>query len=86
MQNIQVLCINETELRGFDNIRCNKQVFLEINSREQDPEQKEQWEKFGADGEWQKNEQQESWLYKANYASCKLHEKADYKSCKSFYE
>ena len=73
IQDIQVFCINETELMGFDNIKCNKEVFSEINSREQDPIQKEQWEKFGAFGKWQKNERQESWtLYKANYESCKL--------------
>ena len=40
MQDIQVFCINETELMGFDNIKCNKEVFSEINSREQDPIQK----------------------------------------------
>ena len=73
IQNIQVFCINETELMGFDNIKCNKEVFSEINSREQDPEQKEEWLKNGAVGKWQKNKRQESWtLYKANYESCKL--------------
>ena len=73
IQDIQVFCINETELMGFDNIKCNKEVFNEINSREQDPIQKEQWEKFGAYGKWEKNKRQESWtLYKANYESCKL--------------
>ena len=73
IQDIQVFCINETELMGFDNIKCNKEVFEEINSREQDPIQKEEWLKNGAVGKWQKNERQESWtLYKANYESCKL--------------
>ena len=73
IQDIQVFCINETELMGFDNIKCNKEVFSEINSREQNPIQKEQWEKFVAFGKWEKNERQESWtLYKANYDSCKL--------------
>ena len=73
IQDIQVFCINETELMGFDNIKCNKEVFSEINSREQDPEQKEEWFKNGAVGKWKKNERQESWtLYKANYESCKL--------------
>ena len=73
LQDIQVFCINETELMGFDNIKCNKEVFSEINSREQDPEQKEEWLKNGAVGKWKKNERQESWtLYKANYESCKL--------------
>ena len=73
IQDIQVFCINETELMGFDNIKCNKEVFSEINSREQDPEQKEEWLKNGAVGKWQKSKQQESCtLYKANYESCKL--------------
>ena len=73
LQDIQVFCINETELMGFDNVKCNKEVFSEINSREQDPIQKEQWEKFGAYGKWEKNKQQESrTLYKADYESCKL--------------
>ena len=74
IQDIQVFCINETELMGFDNIKCNKEVFSEINSREQDPEQKEQWEKFGAFGKWEKSllpEHIEKW-YKADYESCKL--------------
>ena len=73
IQDIQVFCINETELMGFDNIKCNKEVFSEINSREQDPKQKEEWLKSGAVGKWQKNRRQESCtLYKANYESCKL--------------
>ena len=73
IQDIQVFCINETELMGFDNIKCNKEVFSEINSREQDTKQKEEWLKSGAVGKWQKNKQQESrTLYKANYDSCKL--------------
>ena len=72
LQDIQVFCINETELMGFDNIKCNKEVFSEINSREQDPIQKEEWLKNGAVGKWQKNKQQESrTLYKADYESCK---------------
>ena len=73
LQDIQVFCINETELMGFDNIKCNKEVFSEINSREQDPIQKEQWEKFGTFGKWEKDKFQKDWtLYKANYESCKL--------------
>ena len=74
LQDIQVFCINETELMGFDNIKCNKEVFSEINSREQNPIQKEQWEKFGAFGKWEKSllpEHIEKW-YKADYKSCKL--------------
>ena len=73
LQDIQVFCINETELMGYDNIKCNKEVFEKINSREQDPEQKEEWLKNGAVGKWQKDKFQKEWtLYKANYESCKL--------------
>ncbi len=74
IQDIQVFCINETELMGFDNIKCNKEVFSEINSREQDSEQKEEWLKNGAVGKWQKSLLPEhiEKCYKANYDSCKL--------------
>ena len=74
IQDIQVFCINETELMGFDNIKCNNEVFSEINSREQNPIQKEQWEKFGSFGKWEKSllpEHIEKW-YKADYNKCKL--------------
>ena len=47
LQDIQVFCINETELMGFDNIKCNKEVFSEINSREQDPYPKRRVGKIG---------------------------------------
>ena len=74
IQDIQVFCVNETELMGFDNIKCNNEVFSEINSREQNPIQKEQWEKFGSFGKWEKSllpEHIEKW-YKADYNKCKL--------------
>ena len=73
IQDIQVFCINETELMGYDNIKCNDEVFQEINSREQDPQQFAEWQKYGASGKWQKYKHQKDWtLYKANYESCKL--------------
>ena len=74
IQDIQVFCINETELMGYVNIKCNEEVFQEINSREQDPQQFAEWQKNGAVGKWQKSELEEHkklW-YKANYESCKL--------------
>lgn len=74
IQDIQVFCINETELMGYDNLKCNDEVFQEINSREQDPQQLAEWQKFGASGKWQKSllpEHIEKW-YKADYESCKL--------------
>ena len=75
LQDIQVFCINETELMGFDNIKCNKEVFSEIN-QEQDPYKKKK--KSGPlkkelleNGKRIKGKK--SWtLYKANYESCKL--------------
>lgn len=73
IQDIQVFCINETELMGYDNLKCNDEVFQEINSREQDPQQFAEWQKYGAKGKWQKDKHQKDWtLYKANYESCKL--------------
>ena len=73
IQDIQVFCINETELMGYDNIKCNNEVFQEINSREQDPQQFAEWQKFGANEKWQKDRHQKDWtLYKANYEVCKL--------------
>lgn len=73
IQDIQVFCINETELMGYDNLKCNNEVFQEINSREQDPQQFAEWQKYGASGKWQKDKHQKDWtLYKANYGVCKL--------------
>ena len=74
IQDIQVFCINETELMGYDNLKCNNEVFKEINSRLQDPQQKEEWKLKGAYGKWKKSElenDKKNW-YKANYSICKL--------------
>lgn len=73
IQDIQVFCINETELMCYDNLKCNNEVFKEINSRVQDPQQKEDWIENGANSKWQKmrNQPQET-LYIADYSKCKL--------------
>ena len=72
IQDIQVFSINEIELMGYDNEMCNYEVFKEINSREQDPIQKEQWSKFGSSGKWMKNKnQKESTMHKADYSRSK---------------
>ena len=72
IKDIKVFCINETELMGYDDAKTDDEVFQEINSREQDPKQFAEWQKYGASGKWKKNQHQASWtLYKANYASCK---------------
>lgn len=74
LQDIQVFCINETELMGYDNIKCNQEVFNEINSREQCPIQYQEWQTNGANGKWKKSEREEykALWYKADYESCKL--------------
>lgn len=73
IQDIQVFCINETELMGYDNTKCNNEVFKHINCRRQDPKQKEEWLKNGAVGKWQKDQNQpKDEIYEPNYESCKL--------------
>ena len=73
IQDIQVFCINETELMGYDNLKCNDEVFQEINSRLQDPKQAIEWVVNGVIGKWQKwQEQPKETLYKADYYKCKL--------------
>lgn len=73
LQDIQVFCINETELMGYDNIKCNDEVFKHINCRKQDPKQKEEWLKNGAIGKWQKDQNQpQEEIYQPDYESCKL--------------
>ena len=73
LQDIQVFCINETELMGYDNIKCNDEVFKHINCRKQDLIQKEEWLKNGAVGKWKKDANQNSKeIYEPNYESCKL--------------
>lgn len=73
IQDIQVFCINETELMGYDNIKCNNEVFKHINCRKQCPIQKELWEETYPSGKWEKNQKQpKDELYEPNYESCKL--------------
>lgn len=74
IKDIKVFCINEIELMGYDDIKTDNEVFQEINSREQDPQQLAEWQKHGANGKWKKSELEEHkklW-YKANYSKCKL--------------
>jgi len=72
IQDIKVFCNNETALMGYDNKKCEDEVFKEINSRKQCPIQKELWEETYPVGKWEKDKNQdESTLYKANYSSCK---------------
>lgn len=71
IQDIQVFSINETEQMGYDNLKCNDEVFKEINSRRQCPTQAVEWEINGVDGKWQKDKNQDkSTLYTADYSIC----------------
>ena len=73
IQDIQVFCINETELIGFDNIKCNNEVFKHINCRKQDPEQYLEWKEKVPYGKWKKwSEQPKDEIYEPNYGDCKL--------------
>ena len=73
IQDIQVFCINETELMGFDNIKCNNEVFKHINCRKQDPEQYLEWKEKVPYGKWKKwSEQPKDEIYEPNYGDCKL--------------
>ena len=73
IQDIQVFCINETELMGYDNVKCNNEVFKHINCRKQDPTQYLEWKEKGAYGKWKKwSEQLQEEIYQPDYESCKL--------------
>jgi len=73
IKDIKVFCVNETELMGYDDVKTDNEVFKHINCRKQNPIQKEQWEKLGAFGKWEKDRQQnQDEIYQPNYESCKL--------------
>lgn len=74
IKDIKVFSVNEVELMGYDDVKTDNEVFQEINSREQDPQQLAEWQKHGANGKWKKSELEEHkklW-YKADYSKCKL--------------
>lgn len=73
IQDIQVFCVNETELMGYDNAKCNNEVFKHINCRKQDPTQYLVWKEKGAFGKWKKwSEQPGDEIYQPDYEICKL--------------
>ena len=73
IQDLQVFGINETELMGYDNIACNREVYKHISCRKQDPEQLVDWELNGAKGKWIKDKNQNpNELYEPKYEECKL--------------
>lgn len=58
---------------GYDPSLTIVETAKEINSRLQDPTQKEEWAKTGVKGKFQKwKEQPKDTLYTADYSSCKL--------------
>lgn len=60
---------------GYDFVKCLNEALKEIESRQQDPIQKAEWEaQCGSNGQkWQKwKEQPEETLYKANYSRLKI--------------
>ena len=66
---------NKVKELGYDFLKCINETIKEINSRQQDPIQKAQWEaQGGSNGEkWQKHRSQpEETLYKANYSRLKI--------------
>jgi len=73
-QDIQVFSVNASEILGYDNNKCNEEVFKHISCRKQDPQQKAEWDTFGSKGQkWQKwREQPLNELYEPNYEVCKL--------------
>ena len=53
---------------GYCFRKAMKECLAEINSREQDPVQAEEWARNGASGKWEKNRSQSpDTLYKADY-------------------
>lgn len=73
IQDIQVFCINETELMGYNNLKCNNEVFKHISCRKQDPNQFLDWKEKGAYGKWKKwSEQPQDEIYQPNYEECRL--------------
>lgn len=74
INDIVIFSINETETMGYDADLTLSETILEIDSRKQDPIQKEMWDKWGDDNtKWKKwSEQPKETLYKADYSRCKL--------------
>jgi len=59
--------------KGYDVELVLEEMLKEISSRKQNPTQKEIWEKWGAEGKWEKDKTQDpKTLYKADYSKCLL--------------
>ena len=71
--DISVFSINEVEMMGYSFDATLSETIKEIDSRNQNKNQAEIWSKWGADGKWMKDANQDkSTLYVANYEGCKL--------------
>lgn len=73
LADVIIIASNEIELMGYDVDKIVSEKISVISSRQQNPNQKEIWNKWGASGKWQKDKNQDaSTLYVANYQGCKL--------------
>ena len=63
---------------GYDNVKCNNEVFKHINCRKQDPSQIIEWKEKGAYGKWKKwSKQPQEEIYQPyyeNFYDSKLYE------------
>lgn len=70
-----IIAVSERSVEdlGYDFQKMMIEKIKVISSREQDPEQKEEWALSGASGKWEKNKlQDKSTIYKPNFESCRL--------------
>lgn len=74
MLNVIITMCNElVTAKKYDFKEVLNQKIQVISSREQNPQQKEEWVRNGANGKWLKNElQDKATIYKANYGKCKI--------------
>lgn len=73
LADIIIVAANEIGLMGYDMEKVVLEKIKVIDSREQNPNQKEIWDKWGASGKWEKNKDQcKSTLYTAAYSKCKI--------------
>lgn len=74
MLNIIItMCDELVTAKKYDFKEVLNEKIKVISSREQNPQQKEEWALNGANGKWLKNElQDKATIYKANYGKCKI--------------
>ena len=73
VNDITVFSVNECEMMKYNFKKTMNETIKEINSRKQNPNQKEVWGKWGAVGKWEKDKSQDiNTLYEANYDGCRL--------------